>query len=106
MGLIVVPTSDTNTIPPFNMHVLAGTTVTITDILAYTLTGSVVGAISQNGTGIPGLTAITITSTPTLFPPTNPVAVADGDAFAFTPASISSTPAGLTISFQKMLAAG
>ena len=74
--------------------------------LAYTLTGSVVGAISQNGTGIPGLTAITITSTPTLFPPTNPVAVADGDAFAFTPASISSTPAGLTISFQKTLAAG
>jgi len=100
MGNIVVPTGSATDIPPFNMHVLAGTTCTITEVYAYLLSGSMTLTIDQNGTPIPGLSAITITSTPTIFTPTSPISVADLDQFYIIPLTVSSA-IGLTLNFFK-----
>lgn len=56
--------------------------------------------LTQNGTAIPGLTNITITSTPTLFTPTNSITVTDLDIFSFTPLTVS-TAQGAAINFFK-----
>jgi hypothetical protein len=104
MGVIVVPTDDTNTVPGFAAHVLAGTTITYTEVYAFTLSGSMTATLTQNGTPIPGLTNITIDATPTIFTPTNPVVVSDLDVLSFTPLTVSSAD-GASVNFFKTVEA-
>lgn len=103
MGAILVPTDDSNAIPPFPAHVLAGQTVTYTGVYAYTLSGSLTADLTHNGTPIPGLTGITITDTPFLFTPDNPIVVADMDLFGVTPDTVS-TALGLVTGWFKTMA--
>lgn len=106
MGNLAVPTTDPATdLPSFNMHVLSGTTVTVTEVYAYLLSGSMTLTIDQNGTPIPGLSNLTITQTPTLFYPTNPISVADLDQFYVIPLTVTSAK-GLVLNFFKTVAAG
>jgi hypothetical protein len=101
VGAIVLPTDASNTIGPFYAHVGAGQSTSYTGVFASTLSGSVVGDIQQNGVTVPGLSGITITTTPTAFAPTSEIVVADHDAFSFVPTDVSGSPIGLTIEFDR-----
>ena len=95
----MVPTDDSNTIPPFSKHVIAGQTVTLTGVYIFTLSGSLTADCQQNGVSIPGLTGMSIDSTPNLFTPTPEVVVADLDLFSIVPDTVA-TPLGLAVAFQ------
>ena len=94
MGPIVVPTGLTNTIPP--LTVLVDTV--IKGIYAYTLSGTVTVNVQHNGITIPGLGAITISSTPTLFTATPALAFVTYDQISVEPTAVA-TPLGLVVEF-------
>lgn len=100
MGSIIVPTDASNEIPAFPIHVADDTSVTISEIYAFTISGSMTASLSQNGTAIPGLTDIEITDVPTLFFPTTPISVTDLDLFQVTPLTVS-TALGVTVAWLK-----
>lgn len=81
------------TLPGFSMSVPTGQTVNLIAVIAVLSAGTVTADAKQNGTGITGLTSISVTTTSSgyLPPTTNPTPVADLDFFAVTLSSPSST---------------
>jgi hypothetical protein len=98
-GAIGLPSGATNYIPPFPYVLLNGETVYLVGIQAAVRTGTVTLQINQNGTGIAGLTSVSVTSTSTYFTPTNPALVTSGDLFAPVVTAIGSTPDGMFVDF-------
>ena len=99
-GLIAVPSGATNYIPPFEVPVPAGQTVTFIGVSGLVRAAtSVTVSINQNGSGITGLTAVVITTTSAETDAATPTACADGDLFAPVVSSISGTPDGLSLTF-------
>ena len=80
------------TLPGFSMSVPTGQTVSLVGIIAVLSAGTCTIDTLQNGSGITGLTAVSVSTTSTGYvPPTNPTSVADLDFFAVTISSPSST---------------
>ena len=80
------------TLPGFSMSVPTGQTVSLVGIIAKLSAGTCTIDTLQNGSGITGLTAVSVSTSSTGYvPPTNPTSVADLDFFAVTIASPSST---------------
>ena len=98
-GTVSVPSGGTNYITPFFEHVPSDTTVKLVSIRAVLQTGTnCVLAVNQNGSAVSGLGTVTVTVTNTTTAATTPPSVADGDEFAIVVASISGTPANLSVS--------
>lgn len=81
------------TFPGFSMSVPTGVTVGLVAVVAVLSAGTCTVEALQNGSGIGGLTAISVTTSSTGYvnPSTNPTAVADLDFFAITVSSPSGT---------------
>ena len=81
------------TLPGFSMSVPTGQTVNLVAVIAKLSAGTVTADALQNGSGITGLTAVSVTTSSTGYvnPTTNPTPVADLDFFAVTLSSPSST---------------
>ena len=81
------------TFPRFTMSVPSGQTVGLIAVIAVLSAGTVTVDVKQNGTGITGLTAISVSTTTTGYvnPTTNPTSVSDLDYFQITTTSSSST---------------
>ena len=79
--------------PGFSMSVPTGQTVNLIAVIAKLSAGTCTVEAFQNGSGITGLTAISVTTTSSgyLNPTTNPTPVADLDFFAIGWSSPSST---------------
>lgn len=89
---IVGPTPD-YTWPGFFVPVSLTATVGLVAVIAILSAGTITVDALQNGSGITGLTAISVTTSSTGYvaPTTNPTPVADGDYFAITTSSTSGT---------------
>ena len=81
------------TAPGFSMSVPAGQSVSLIAVVAVLSAGTCTVAVHKNGTGITGLTAISVSTTSTGYvnPTTNPNHVADLDFFAIAWSGPSST---------------
>lgn len=96
----MVPSGATNFLPPFFMPVPLGQTVSLMSVIGVVNGGtSVTLDVQQNGSGVTGLTGLTITTSPSSAGPTSATAVANNDQFAVVITAISGTPDGLSLSF-------
>ena len=78
--------------PGFFVPVSLTATVGLVAVIAILSAGTITVDALQNGSGITGLTAVSVSTTSTGYvPPTNPTSVADLDFFAVTISSPSST---------------
>jgi hypothetical protein len=82
LGDIEVADGATNYIPPIIVEVPDGCEVTLVAVWGVLRAGSCVIDIDQNGSGVSGLTGLTITTTNTRFTPGSPTPVSNGDLFA------------------------
>lgn len=88
------------TFPRFTMSVPSGQIVGLVAVVAVLSAGTITVDVKQNGSGITGLTAVSVSTTSTGYvaPTTNPTPVADLDYFQITTSSTSST-GDLTVDF-------
>ena len=98
-GAIAVASGATNYIPPFPVVLLNGEVVYLVEVRAWLRAGSATISINQNGTAVGGMSAISVTTTPTTFTPTTAPLVASNDYFAPVVSSVASSPDGLTLAF-------
>jgi hypothetical protein len=94
MGAIVVPTDDSNTIPPLSM--LFATI--LTGVLLYTLSGDVTLSVQHNGVTIGGMGGLTVSSIPGIFVPTLPESFTQYDQISLDITAVT-TPLGLVAEF-------
>lgn len=87
------------TLPPFYVPVMSGQTAILEAVRCSLQSGtSIALAVQQNGANVPGLSAVSVTPTPTTSNPTNPVTLSNNDAIQAVLTSPVGSPTGLTIS--------
>lgn len=97
-GTIIVPSGATGYMPPLIMPVLAGTTVQALGVWGLIRAGtSATFNIEQNGTTIPGLGSVVVTTAKTYFPASSPASITDGDEFYSACTAVSGSPDGLSL---------
>ncbi|HUC87792.1 MAG TPA: hypothetical protein VMR95_01425 [Candidatus Binatia bacterium] len=104
-GAIAVPSGATNFLPPFFEPVASGITKTLIDVRYVIRAGtSVTFQVTQNGSAVGGLSALSATTSPTTTPPSSPPSVSNYDEFAVVVTAISGTPDGLSVTliFQSV----
>ena len=98
-GLIAVPSGATNFLPGF--HVSVPNEMRLVSIVGQVRAGSCTLEVQQNGSNVTGLTSLSIgTSLSGPFYPTNPTLIADNDYLAIVIQTITSTPDGLSLTFN------
>ncbi len=98
-GLVAVASGAMNFLPPFYEPVDAGTTKKLAGVRYGIRAGtSATLAVTQNGTNVSGLGALSATTTPTTTAPTVAPGVTDGDSFAIVVSAVSGGPDGLSVS--------
>jgi len=92
IGFSIVGPVIAYTFPGFTIPVPNGQTVSLIAVIGQTSAGTIDVECLQNGSGIAGLTAVSLTSSSSGYvnPTTNPTAVADQDYFQITTSSPSS----------------
>ena len=101
IGGTLVATTNLATTPPPHQLALNGQLLSISP---FTLSGTCTIDFQQNGTGITGLTSLSVTSTPTTYTPTNTTMVAIGDLMGPIIDTISSgVGLGITCVYWKYL---
>ncbi len=97
-GTLAVPAGATNYLPPFFKVFPSNVTYTLIGVEAMVRSGSCTLSINQNGTGVTGLTGISVTTSATQTNATTPASVASGDYFAPVISAVSSAD-GLSLTF-------
>lgn len=98
-GLLSVPSGSLSFLPPFFVPVPGTQSVVFVGAYAKIRGGtSVTLAVQQNGSSVAGMSAISVTTTPTWFPATGTINVAAYDAFAPVISAVTSAPDGLSLS--------
>jgi hypothetical protein len=101
IGGTLVATTSLSTTPVPHQLALNGQLLSVSP---FTLSGTCVIDIQQNGSGITGLTSLSVSSTPTTYTPTNPTYVAVGDLLGPIIDSVSSAVGlGVTMIYWKYL---
>lgn len=96
----VVGVLGAQTLPPFFIPVIAGQTAIIESVRTQLQSGTSISlALQQNGTNIPGLGAISVTTAATNTNPTSPTNLANNDAVQAILSSPVGNPTGLSVSF-------
>jgi hypothetical protein len=80
--VVAVADGATNYLQAFDFPVPFSSKVVLVGVSVYCRAGSCTIDIDQNGSAIPGLESLSVTSTPTFYAPTDVTNVADGDLFA------------------------
>jgi hypothetical protein len=96
-GPLVVGTGAANDVPPFRVPVTG--MVKLVRVVGATLSNSCTIDIKQNGSGVSGLTGLSVTTSATTFTPSGSVTVADLDSFDIVITAISGSPNGLGLTF-------
>ena len=100
-GLLAVASGATNYIPHFFMPVPPGQTCALIGVrcMIRTPSDSATVSVSQNGTGITGLTSISVTNSPATTYLASFVDVFDNDHFGVAVTAIGTAPDGLSVTF-------
>lgn len=98
-GALNIASGSTGYIPPFFVPVPAAQTCIFRGVRAVVRSGSLQAQLTQNGSTISGLGAVTITTSATTTAPAVAPSVADGDQFGLLISSISGGPDGLSATF-------
>lgn len=97
-GTLGLPSGATNFLPPFFKSVAPGNSVSLIAIRCVLRAGTATFSINQNGTAVPGLSAVSVTTTASYVTPTVAVNVVDGDLFAPVCTAVSGAD-GLSLTF-------
>lgn len=100
-GTLAVTSGSTEYLPEFWFPIYGAQTATLAYVRAAVRAGTATISLAQNGTAIAGLSAISVTTTPTNFSPTNTTPVANLDAFQPSITAVSGSDGlSLTLIFE------